>query len=106
MPTSEPKQTVRFDRAPPEANLYQYLELTTTQQQAQTALANECALALSFNGLNHAVMMVSPNDLQDFVLGFSLSCGVVASIDEIYDLRLSGCGEALQADIQISSRAF
>lgn len=90
----------------PEANLYQYLELTATLAQAQTALASECALALSFNGLNHAVMMVSPNDLEDFVLGFSLSCGAVEAIDEIYDLRLSGSGEALQADIQISSRAF
>ena len=90
----------------PAANLYQYLELTTTLAQAQTALASECALALSFNGLNHAVMMVSPNDLEDFVLGFSLSCGAIEAIDEIYDLRLSGTGEALQADIQISSRAF
>lgn len=90
----------------PAANLYQYLELTATLAQAQTALASECALALSFNGLNHAVMMVSPNDLEDFVLGFSLSCGAVETIDEIYDLRLSGSGEALQADIQISSRAF
>ena len=90
----------------PAANLYQYLELTATLAQAQTALASECALALSFNGLNHAVMMVSPNDLEDFVLGFSLSCGAVEAIDEIYDLRLSEAGEALQADIQISSRAF
>lgn len=52
------------------------------------------------------VMMVSPNDLEDFVLGFNLSCGAIEAIDEIYDLRLSGAGEELQADIQISSRAF
>jgi FdhD protein len=106
MSVNAPQPSAPTGPVTPEANLYQYLELTATLAQAQTALASECALALSFNGLNHAVMMVSPNDLEDFVLGFSLSCGAVESIDEIYDLRLSGAGEALQADIQISSRAF
>lgn len=106
MSVNAPQPSAPTGPVTPEANLYQYLELTATLAQAQTALASECALALSFNGLNHAVMMVSPNDLEDFVLGFSLSCGAVEAIDEIYDLRLSGSGEALQADIQISSRAF
>ncbi len=106
MPATIPQQLGHPQLTTPEANYYQYLELTTTRPQAQAALANECAMALSFNGLNHAVMMVSPSDLEDFVLGFSLSCGAIASIDEIYDLRLSGSHEALQADIQISSRAF
>lgn len=106
MSVNAPQPSAPTGPVTPEANLYQYLELTSTLAQAQTALASECALALSFNGLNHAVMMVSPNDLEDFVLGFSLSCGAVEAIDEIYDLRLSGAGEALQADIQISSRAF
>lgn len=106
MSVNAPQPSAPTGPVTPAANLYQYLELTATLAQAQTALASECALALSFNGLNHAVMMVSPNDLEDFVLGFSLSCGAVETIDEIYDLRLSGSGEALQADIQISSRAF
>ena len=106
MSVNAPQPSAPAGPVTPAANLYQYLELTATLAQAQTALASECALALSFNGLNHAVMMVSPNDLEDFVLGFSLSCGAVESIDEIYDLRLSGSSEALQADIQISSRAF
>ena len=106
MSVNAPQPSAPAGPVTPAANLYQYLELTATLAQAQTALASECALALSFNGLNHAVMMVSPNDLEDFVLGFSLSCGAVEAIDEIYDLRLSGAGEALQADIQISSRAF
>ena len=106
MSVNAPQPSAPTGPVTPAANLYQYLELTATLAQAQTALASECALALSFNGLNHAVMMVSPNDLEDFVLGFSLSCGAVESIDEIYDLRLSGSSEALQADIQISSRAF
>ncbi len=69
-------------------------------------LAEEVALAIAFNGISQAVMLVSPNDLDDFVIGFSLGSGIVESIDEIYDLKLSGCGSARQAEVQISSRAF
>ncbi|MEK1941307.1 MAG: formate dehydrogenase accessory sulfurtransferase FdhD [Pseudomonas sp.] len=73
---------------------------------APAELAEEVALAIAFNGISQAVMLVSPNDLEDFVIGFSLGSGIVESIDEIYDLKLSGCGSARQAEVQISSRAF
>ncbi|MGY4531454.1 FdhD protein [Pseudomonas sp. TE3786] len=73
---------------------------------APAELAEEVALAIAFNGISQAVMLVSPNDLEDFVIGFSLGSGIVESIDEIYDLKLSGTGSARQAEVQISSRAF
>ncbi len=73
---------------------------------APAELAEEVALAIAFNGISQAVMLVSPNDLEDFVIGFALGSGIVESIDEIYDLKLSGCGSARQAEVQISSRAF
>lgn len=84
---------------------YAYVELDTATPAA-TVLAEECALAISYNGISQAVMMVSPGDREDFVRGFSLSAGLVATIDDIYDIRLSGTGAALHADVQISSRAF
>jgi FdhD protein len=73
---------------------------------ATTALAEEVALAVSFNGISQAVMLVSPNDLEDFVIGFSLGSGIVETIDDIYDLQLTGSGSAREAQVQISSRAF
>lgn len=85
---------------------YAYAELGTPTSRANTALARECALAISYNGLNHAVMMTSPEDLQDFVIGFSLSGGLVETIDDIYDIHLDGTDSALQAQLRISSRAF
>ncbi|WP_188984779.1 formate dehydrogenase accessory sulfurtransferase FdhD [Pseudomonas matsuisoli] len=69
-------------------------------------LAEECALAIAYNGISQAVMMVTPTDLEDFVVGFSLGNGTVESIDEIYDLTLSGEGESRNADVQIANRAF
>lgn len=70
------------------------------------ALAEECALAIAYNGLSQAVMMVSPADLEDFVVGFSLGAGIVERLEDIYDIRLSGEGAARQAEVQIASRAF
>lgn len=83
-----------------------YGELGGPVCAGEAALAEECALALSYNGLAHAVMMVTPEDLEDFVVGFSLSSGLVASPDDLYDIRLGGAGEARQAEIEIASRAF
>jgi FdhD protein len=69
-------------------------------------LAAEIALAITFNGLSQAVMMVSPGNLEDFIRGFALSNAIIDSVDEIYDIRLSHFDQACQADVQISSRAF
>lgn len=85
---------------------YAYAELQGTPAMGQASLAGEAALAISYNGISQAVMMVSPGELEDFVRGFSLGSGLIESIDEIYDIHLSGTGAALHAEVQISSRAF
>ncbi|WP_282413721.1 formate dehydrogenase accessory sulfurtransferase FdhD [Pseudomonas sp. PS01299] len=73
---------------------------------SHVALAAEIALAITFNGLSQAVMMVSPGNLEDFIRGFSLSNAIIDSVDEIYDIRLNHFDQACQAEVQISSRAF
>ncbi|MEX5728446.1 FdhD protein [Rhodovulum iodosum] len=50
-------------------------------------LAEEAAVALSYDGTTQAVMMASPADLEEFALGFSLSEGIVARPDEIERLE-------------------
>ncbi|WP_043308420.1 formate dehydrogenase accessory sulfurtransferase FdhD [Pseudomonas sp. ML96] len=85
---------------------YSFSELGPAQLTGASPLADECALAIGYNGLNQAVMMVSPSDLEDFVLGFSLSNGLIDSPAELYDIRLSGAGEARRAEVEIASRAF
>ncbi|WP_417787677.1 formate dehydrogenase accessory sulfurtransferase FdhD [Stutzerimonas xanthomarina] len=69
-------------------------------------LAEECALAIAYNGLSQAVMMVTPADLEDFVVGFSLGAGIVESTADIYDIRMSGAGQGRHAEVEIASRAF
>ncbi|QRY80882.1 formate dehydrogenase accessory sulfurtransferase FdhD [Pseudomonas sp. PDNC002] len=88
------------------ADGYDYAELTPLSEPGRAALADEVALAIAYNGLSQAVMMVSPSDLEDFVHGFSLGAGLIESIDDIYDVRLSPHGDAIAAEVQVSSRAF
>ena len=46
-------------------------------------VAEETAVALTYNGGTYAVMMGTPQHLKDFAVGFSLTEGVVQSADEI-----------------------
>ena len=69
-------------------------------------LAEECALAIAYNGMSQAVMMVSPANLEDFVVGFSLANGFVDSLNDIYDIHLHGQGNGRRAELEISSRTF
>lgn len=85
---------------------YTYAELDGTENTGCAVLAEECALAIAYNGISHAVMMISPSALEDFVVGFSLSGALVGGVDEIYDIQLSRRGEAFSAEVQIANRAF
>lgn len=101
-PTSPPLSAPALLPAP----TYHYVELAESQQDGQAALANETALAISYNGISHSVMMVSPSDLEDFIYGFSLSAGLIDSFDEVYDIRLTPHADAINAEVQVSNRAF
>jgi len=102
---TRPASTAVRDTVVP-ADGYSYAELTPESDAGRAVLAGEIALAIAYNGLSQAVMMVSPNDLEDFVYGFSLGAGLIDSIDDIYDVRLTPHGDAIAAELQVSNRAF
>jgi FdhD protein len=53
-------------------------------------VAEEAAVALSYNGSTHAVMMATPADLEDFGIGFTLTEGIVERANEIRSIELIG----------------
>lgn len=83
-----------------------YTALDAGRTAGTAALTRECALAVTCNGISQVVMMVSPEDLEDFAVGFSLASALVPGIEDIHDLVVSGDGDALSADLSISGRAF
>ena len=91
--------------APAASQTYSYSDLPLVES-ASTALAEEVALAIAYNGISQAVMLVTPTDLEDFIVGFSLGSGIIADASDIYDLQLSGAGSAQYAQVTIANRAF
>lgn len=67
-------------------------------------VAQEVPIALAYNGESHAVMMVSPVDLHDFAIGFSISERIIDSVDDIrsIDVRKAQQGFTLQIGIKNS----
>lgn len=69
-------------------------------------LAVEVPVALVFNGISHAVMMATPQDLEDLALGFALSEGLISSRAECRDVNVREQAPGWQVELEISSAAF
>jgi FdhD protein len=52
------------------------------------SIPEETALALTYNGGTYAVMMGTPQDLEDFAIGFSLSEGIIQSPADLDSLDI------------------
>ncbi|HSD37087.1 MAG TPA: formate dehydrogenase accessory sulfurtransferase FdhD [Rhodocyclaceae bacterium] len=71
----------------------------TTEQ-----VAEERPVALSYNGISHAVMMATPLDLEDFAIGFSLSEAIVGHAGEITDITQQASADGITLEVRITER--
>lgn len=70
------------------------------------AIAEETPVALVYNGISHAVMMATPQDLEDFALGFSLTEGILERPDELLDCEPHATTRGIEMALTITSRRF
>lgn len=75
-------------------------------RQVARDVAAETAVALSYNGVAHVVMFMSPLDVADFVTGFSLSEGIIDRAEDILSLEIVESAQGLLAQTEISKENF
>lgn len=75
-------------------------------QIASDCLAEETPIALVYNGVSHAVMLATAQDLEDFALGFSLSEGIINQANELYDVDVQVLNNGIELHCEIASERF
>ncbi|MDP8051995.1 formate dehydrogenase accessory sulfurtransferase FdhD [Pasteurella atlantica] len=69
-------------------------------------LAVEIPVALVYNDISHTVMMCSPQNLEDFAVGFSLAEGIIQDKKEIYGIEINPVCNGIEINIELSTRRF
>lgn len=71
-------------------------------------IAAEVPVALVFNGISHAVMMATPQDLCAFALGFALSEGLIDSTADCRGIEVFTAtdGGSCEVQLEISAACF
>ena len=69
----------------------------------EDAIADEVPVAMVYNGVNFAVMMTTPHDLEDFALGFSLSEKLIDSPAALEDIDIHRLLEGIELSLRVSA---
>lgn len=75
-------------------------------QAAEWALPDEAPVALLYNNEQFGVMMLTPADLEDFAVGFSLTEGIAKSPDEIEAVRVAEARDGYLVNVVIAADAI
>ena len=61
----------------------------------ERTLAEEVPVAFSYDGATHAVLMATPDDLEDFALGFTYTEGIIGTAAEVAELAVLSVGDGI-----------
>lgn len=75
-------------------------------------LVQEVPIAISINDLNYAVIMITPVDVEAFIIGFAYSEGLILHANEVLDIEINQVTNAdadvpthINANIKLTGRA-
>ena len=74
------------------------------RERLQDQLAEETPVAVLCNGEPHAVMLMSPADLEDFALGFALTEGLLTETRELVLVEQRALEDGIELDLIIPAR--
>jgi FdhD protein len=80
--------------------------VATTPQALEDSVAEEMPVALVFNGIAHAVMMVTPRQLEAFALGFALTEGLIGQASDVFDIEVTLHQRSAEVALTISQQSF
>jgi FdhD protein len=66
-------------------------------------VVEEVPVALIYNGIRHVVMLMTPADLEDFAVGFSLTEGIVTDTAEILSIDVAPAAPGFEMRIAINA---
>jgi len=69
-------------------------------------IAEEVPIALVYNGVSHAVMLATPQDLEDFALGFSLSEGILDAPGDLYGMEVINQPQGIALHLEVATGCF
>lgn len=72
-----------------------------SRRNCKRTIATEVPLALSYNGVAHVVMMVTPDDLENFIIGFSITEGIITTPSDIQETSIVHNDNGIVANIWI-----
>ncbi len=72
------------------------------ERESAEQIAEEVPVVLIYNGLPHVVMMATPTDLEDFVLGFSLTEELIASPADLRSVDVVRYSQGIEVQAQVA----
>ncbi len=73
------------------------------ERSSAEQIAEEVPVVLVYNGLPHVVMMATPADLEDFVLGFSLTEELIGSPADLLAVEVIRYGQGIEVQAQVAA---